>query len=57
MSPAASLASIAESQTARAQQPIDEAMQSHESNNLTDLESIFNTINETKKYITERLKL
>ena len=36
---------------------IDEAMQSHESNNLTDLESIFNTINETKKYITERLKL
>jgi 1-deoxy-D-xylulose-5-phosphate reductoisomerase len=36
---------------------IDEAMQDHSSNNLTDLESIFNTIDETKKYIKERFKL
>ena len=36
---------------------IDEAMQDHSSNNLTDLESIFNTIDETKNYIKERFKL
>ena len=36
---------------------IDEAMQNHTSNNLTDLESVFNTIDETKNYIKERFKL
>tara|TARA_B100000029_G_scaffold13373_1_gene13995 strand:- start:504 stop:1649 length:1146 start_codon:yes stop_codon:yes gene_type:complete len=36
---------------------IDEAMQNHKPNNLTDIDSIFNTINETQKYIKEKLKL
>ena len=36
---------------------IDEAMQNHNSTNLTDIDSIFNTINETKKYIKDKLIL
>ena len=36
---------------------IDEALQKHNSTNLTDIESIFYTINETKNYINNKLKL
>jgi len=36
---------------------IDEAMQNHKSNNLTDIESIFKTIDETKIYINNKLGL
>ena len=36
---------------------IDEAMQNHNSTNLTDIDSIFNTINETKKNIKDKLIL
>jgi len=36
---------------------IDEAMQNHKPNNLTDIESIFNTISDTTEYIKDKLKL
>ena len=36
---------------------IDEAMQNHNSTNLTDIESIFDTIEQTKNYINNKLRL